>query len=158
MKQLKLTALLAIICISVQSQTYLSSSILNKGVEARLGYLSDKVDISAGVQLPLTEVQVPTIYSITVGRVFYLSQMEDGITITPAVGIAGLTRQKMVEEYPFKSAKQSEVAAYYSLEVGKDSYMGRIFGKVMYSKPYYKVTNGLYYAVGMRFFFGELFN
>ena len=140
------------------SQGYLSTSILNKGIAANIGFLTDKTDINFGVQLPLTDKTIPTIYHIEVGRMINLTHNDGGndYSITPSIGAALSNKKEVVpantfrEEYgkifPYESLKTvTNTSAYYSLELGKDAYLGRVFLKTVY-------CGNIYYSVGMRLF------
>ena len=128
-----ITISIIFISLNTFSQGYLSTSIINKGVEFNLGFLSDKVDFNYGVQFPLMNITVPTIHHISVGRMFALG---NDYSFTTSIGGA-------VSKNRYN--KEKNTAAYYSLEVGKDANLGRLFIKSMY-------CNQFYYAIGMRAF------
>lgn len=129
------------------SQGYLSTSVMKNGLAANIGFLSGKTDINFGVQFPLTEITTPAIYHIEVGRMINLTNHEEGndYSITPSIGAAFLKRKEVVTK-PYEYLKTvSKTSAYYSLELGKDAYMGRVFLKTVY-------CGNIYYSVGMRLF------
>lgn len=142
------------------SQGYLSTAILNKGIEARLGYLGERIGISAGVQMPITQVEAPTIFSLAIERAIYFSSEENGYCLTPSFGVAGIKRKQFVPAGQYVKEydrvfeydtyqKVTDIKPYYSLEIGKDAHLGRFFVKGVYS-------GGMFYAVGMRLFFGKI--
>lgn len=160
-KAKKLVALMAMILLwcNAFSQGYISTSVVNKGVAASIGYLGAGIDINAGVQMPITEIQQPTIYSLSIGRIFYLSENDGGLSLTPSFGVASLHKKQLVkagaysQEYnrtfPYDMyEKVSAIKPYYSLEIGKDAHLGRVFLKTVYS-------GNFYYSAGMRLFFNR---
>lgn len=139
------------------SQPYISTSILRTGVAGNIGFLADKLDVSFGLQFPITEVLVPTVYSLSAGRMFNISHNEaDNFTITPAVGVAAINKvevlpantfsEKYGRSFPYETFKNANaIKPYFSLEAGKDAHIGRVFVKAVY-------TEKIYYAIGMRVF------
>lgn len=160
MKQIKLIALMIILYCNAFSQGYLGTSIMKNGFAGNIGYLADKVDISFGLQFPLTDKTTPTIYSLSVGRMIDLSNYDEGnFSLTPAVGLSVLNKMEVVAAntfsdkygkiFPYETLKNdNSIKPYYSLELGKDAYLGRVFLKTVYS-------GNLYYSVGMRLFFNR---
>lgn len=155
-----LVAFLIVNC-SAFSQGYISTSVVNKGIAATVGILAGKLDINVGVQFPITEVTVPTIYHFQSGIMINLTHNEEGdnYSVTPSIGGALANKKEVVpantfnEKYgtimPYETLKDvSQVLPYYSLEFGKDAYLGRVFLKTVY-------CGNLYYSVGMRLFFNR---
>ena len=129
------------------SQGYLSTSVMKNGVAANIGFLSGKTDINFGLQFPLTEITTPAIYHFEVGRMINLTHNDKGndYSITPSIGAALLNRKEVVSK-PYEYLKTvSKTSAYYSLELGKDAYLGRVFIKTVY-------CGEIYPSVGMRLF------
>ena len=157
MKQIKMIALMIILYCNAFSQGYLSTSVMKKGVAGSIGFLADKVDISFSLQFPLTDKLAPTIYSLSVGRMLNITnEEEDNFTITPAIGLSVLNKIEVVaantfsekygQYFPYEMFKNAnEIKAYYSLEVGKDAHMGRVFIKTVY-------VDKVYCSLGMRLF------
>ena len=145
-KMLCLLAMILLWC-NAFSQGYLSTYVMRNGVAANIGFLTGKTDINFGVQFPLTEITTPAIYHIGVGRIINLTNHEEGndYSITPSIGAALLNRKEVVTK-PYEYLKTvSKTSAYYSLELGKDAYLGRVFLKTVYCE-------NIYYSVGMRLF------
>ena len=151
--------LMIILYCNAFSQGYLSTAIINKGIEVRLGYLGDKIGVSAGVQMPITQVEAPTVFSLAIERAFYFSPEENGYCVTTSFGVAGLKRRefvpagKYVEEYDkvFEYdtyQKVTDIKPYYALEIGKDAHLGRFFIKGVY-------TGDIFFGVGMSLFFNK---
>ena len=144
MKQIKLIALMIILYCNAFSQVYLGTSVMKNGVAGNIGFLADKVDISFGLQFPLTDKTTSTIYSLSVGRMINLSNYDEGnFSLTPAIGLSVLNKMEVVsanvfsEKYgkifPYETLKNDNIILpYYSLELGKDAYLGRVFIKTVY--------------------------
>ena len=145
------------------SQGYFGLSVINKGLGATAGVLigeSQRADIAFNVTMPILEVTNPTVYSLSVGFLFNLSNYEmDNYTITPSVGLANSTYKEIVlkgtysQDYDrvlsYDSFKKiSKINSYFSVELGKDAYLGRAFIKGTY-------TDRLYYGLGMRIFLNK---
>ncbi len=157
MKQIKMIALMVILYCNGFSQAYLGTSLMKNGVSGNIGFLADKVDISFALQFPLTDKLVPTIYSLSIGRMLNITnEEEDNFTVTPAFGFAVINKMEVVpantfsekygQYFPYEILKNTNaIKAYYSLELGKDAYMGRAFIKTVYAER-------VYYSVGMRLF------
>ncbi len=140
------------------SQGYIGTSLMNKGIGATAGILAGKADISFNVQFPLTELTVPTILSLSVGRMINLTNNDEGnnYSLTPAFGIAtskvkrivaaGQMNKEFYDRFSHETLETiRKVSTYYSLEVGKDAYLGRVFLRSVY-------CGNIYYSVGMRLF------
>ena len=157
MKQIKMIALMIILYCNAFSQAYLGTSVMKNGVAGNIGFLADKVDISFGLQFPLTDKLVPTIYSLSVGRMLNITnEEEDNFTITPAIGLSVLNKIEVVpantfsekygQYFPYEMFKSSNsIKPYYSLEVGKDAHLGRVFIKTVH-------CGKIYPSFGMRLF------
>jgi hypothetical protein len=139
-----LFSLMLIISFGLQAQPYLSTGVLSKGVAAHLGILAGKIDISAGVKFPLMSVENPTVLDLTVGRQILLTNHDaDNYTATPAIGIASSKYNTF--DYRMKQTLHTDTKAIYSLEIGKDAYLGRF-----YLKAWHCGNN--YIEIGMRYF------
>lgn len=160
-KQSLLLTAIVLLCCNAFSQGYLSTSIVNKGIAANIGFLSGKTDINFGVQFPITEITVPAIYHIEVGRRLNITNNEEGnnYSITPSVGAASLHKQQLVKTGIYRQEynrsfnydtyeKVNYIKPYFSFEFGKDAYIGRVFIKTVYCE-------NIYYSVGMRLFFNR---
>lgn len=137
---------------SINAQVYMGTDINNKGVGANLGFLGDHLDINTGINIPLSRTDVATIAHFTTGYMINLTHKdEDNFTITPSIGM-GSYHIKDYTAYnldPHQGpTKISEILPYYSLELGKDAYMGRISLKLSYCK---EVIAG----ISMRIFFAR---
>ena len=132
---LKITILILIISLNVHAQPYLSTGI-TKGVSVRAGILYEQLDINAGVKYPLTNITNPSIYSLQIGRQLLLTHNEfDNYSLTPSLGIASLKYSVFDEKY--NRTYIHETKALYSIELGKDAYLGRVFIKNWYCKQNY---------------------
>lgn len=158
----KLIAIMLILNISVYAQPYIGTSVINKGFGATVGVIADnRFDVAFNYQQPFICVLSPISTSLSVGYIINITNdEEDNYTITPSFGIvsskfkivipANTRYDKYEDATPYERIKTIRTGnAYYNIELGKDSYMGRVFVKSSY------FGNHLYYGIGMRVFFNR---
>ena len=141
----KLIILAAIIfSYSLQAQPYLSTSLNQKSFTTAVGILASNVDLAIAYKLPFLNKEEAKILSFTIGRQLLLTNnYEDNYSITPALGFATMSYSTFDSRY--NETKHKDGTAIYSLELGKDAYIGRFFVKTVYSKK-------LFAEIGMRVF------
>jgi hypothetical protein len=146
MKKL-LTASMIIISFSVHAQLYLATGLTTKGLTAAIGILTDKTDISIGYKMPMLSKENPHILNFMIGRQILITHDEgDNYSITPAIGYAECHYSKFDDK--LNETKMRTTNAIYSVELGKDAYLGRFYAKGVYcKKPFMEV--------GLRFFVGR---
>ena len=146
MKKL-ITATMIIISLSVQAQPYLSTGLNSKSFTTGIGLLADKMDISISYKLPFLNKEQAKIFSFSIGRQILLTHNdEDNYSITPAIGYAECRYSRF--DNNLKETKMRTTNALYSVEIGKDAYMGRFYLKGLYCKK-------AFVEVGMRVFVGR---
>jgi hypothetical protein len=143
-----------IISLSAISQPYIGLQAGNKGVAAEFGFLANKIEIAVAAKTPLSNTDVPTLLSITVGKQFLLTQKEeDNYSFTTSIGFANYR----VSDFTAYNAdptgqagivKISAIKPFYGMELGKDAYLGRVYIKAQY-------CGGAYYSLGMKMFFNR---
>jgi hypothetical protein len=151
MKKL-LPLLTVIICLSTAiaavAQPFLGLALNDKGGTVQLGVLANGIDITAAYKTPFTKNDVAKIASLSIGKQLLLSHKEeDNYTITASFGFANY-RVKDFTKYDAGSddiTQVNELHPMYGLEVGKDSYMGRVFISASYCK-------GMTYGIGIKMF------
>jgi len=133
------------------SQPYLGLSMTNKGPSIQLGAMADKVEISASYRHPMTRNDVFSVLSFQIGRQILITRKDEGnYILTPSIGY-GYLRRKDFTEYDLNRLADAPIenvevfAPVYSLEFGKDAYLGRAFISATYSKE-------LYFSIGMKMF------
>jgi hypothetical protein len=146
MKKL-LTASMIIISFSVHAQLYLATGATTKGLTAHVGILVDKIDIALGYKMPMLSKENPHILNVMIGRQILLTHDEgDNYSITPAIGYA--ESKYSTFDSKLNETKMRTTNAIYSVELGKDAYLGRFYLKGVYCKK-------AFMEVGMRFFVGR---
>jgi len=147
-----LIIVMCFIYITSFAQPYIGMLATNKGVGFQIGVLSESggLELSAASNMPLLSNTTPTILSINIGKQFLLTKNDDdNYSITPSVGFSSYNYKNFTEydKIPRGDIIQvSEIKPIYRIEIGKDSYLGRVFVSANYCK-------GFYYGVGMKFFF-----
>lgn len=152
MKKVKLITAIIIISLNGHAQGFAGLFATNNGVGIQAGFLASKIDVNASLKFPLADLTSPTIYSLSIGRQLLITQKEaDNYSITPSIGIA-YTQVKDFTAYdqnPYIAPTNvNEVHTIYSLEAGKDAYLGRVYVQANYCKIFYV-------NVGMRIFFNR---
>ena len=128
-----LTTLTLLMCLTTFAQPFITIGLSNKGFTPQLGIHSNGVIFTLATKLPLTHTDVPVIHSFTIGKEFLLSHAdEDNYTIGLHAGPA-LYRVKDFTKYDADPTgltpivQVSRFKMMFSVELGKDSYMGRWF-------------------------------
>lgn len=159
-KSAALIGMLIIHC-AVFAQGYMGVSIINKGFGATAGVVTGSTDIAFNVQRPFIDLMQPTIFSLSIGKIINLTNEEsDNYSITPSFGVADSKVKRVVvagqmnKDYNKCMSYETletvrKFSAYYSLELGKDAYLGRVFIKGTYT------DTRLFYGLGMRIFFNK---
>jgi hypothetical protein len=133
------------------AQPFLGLGMTNKGVLIQLGAMSNKIEISASYRHPTIRNDVFSVLSFQIGRQISITRKdEDNYSFTPSIGYGYLRRQDFTEyniirlsEAPIENVKV--FAPIYSLEFGKDAYLGRAFISASYCKE-------LYFSIGIKMF------
>lgn len=146
MKKLQVLTAIIIISFNVHAQGYGGVFISNKGAGAQMGFLAGNIDLCSSVQYPLINLKSPTVYSLSAGTMLLLTHNEaDNFSITPAIGVAVYRIHSFTAyENDSKAAipVTTTVNTFYSLQIGKDAYLGRMFIQANYCKNFY-VTAGM---------------
>jgi len=131
------TALFVIMSLSATAQPFLGLGLNNRGGSIQLGILAQGIEITAAYKTPFSRTDVPSVASLSIGKQILLSNKEDdNYSITPAIGFASY-RMKDFTKYDQGSDEIIQVSEFkpiYGIEVGKDSYMGRVFISASYCK------------------------
>ncbi len=136
MKTFYLLLFLVASTLTVYSQPYLSTGITAKGITGRIGILSDVVDISVGMKMPILNREALTIRDFSLGKRILLSHEEsDNYSITPSIGYAEVKYESF--DYKGDATRNLSTHSIYAIELAKDSYCGRFYLKGTYcTKPY----------------------
>jgi len=140
----------------IRAQPFIGIGLLNKGAQFQLGMLSGEggISVSLAVKKPFTHNDKPTVISLNVGKEILLSHNdEDNYSVTPSFGL-GNYRVKDYSLYDTgkdEIIQVSEIKPVYGIEIGKDSYLGRLYINANYCK-------GLYYGIGFKMFFARYKN
>lgn len=140
-----------LISISTLSQPFISLGATNRGIEFQFGILAAPIEFTIIKLQSLLKNNAPSVLSVSLGKQFLLTRNEqDNYSVTPAIGIA----QYKVKDYgpynadPLGNTEPliiADLKAYYRIELGKDSYMGRVFISATYCK-------GMIYGIGLKMF------
>lgn len=146
-----IAALLLCFADNLFSQPFLGLSMTNKGPSIQLGAMSDKTEISASYRPPMVRNDVYNVLSFQVGRQILITKKEqDNYSLTPSIGY-GYLRKKDFTKYDMDRLGHTPIenvelfAPVYSLEFGKDAYLGRAFLSASYCKE-------LYFSIGIKMF------
>ena len=145
------TFLLLLISTSSFAQPFLGLGVTNQGANFHLGVLAGSIEITAGYKMPFNSNDVAKIASLQIGKQILLSNNDqDNYSITPSIGYANYRVQDFAAYNNDPSGKTgpsliSEFRPIAGVEVGKDSYMGRVFVSANYCK-------GMYYGIGIKMF------
>jgi hypothetical protein len=147
-----LLSILLIISTTTFAQPYLGVGIQNKGMNMTAGVVAGGMEVNLKYQFPLTRADEKRILSATIGKMVLLSNYdEDNYSATLQVGPAWVKYNDYLKydasEYGEVIAV-SEVKPLVGLEIGKDSYMGRISLTASYCMQ-------SYYGASMRIFFNR---
>ncbi len=138
--------------ITSPAQPYLSIAATSKGAGFSIGYLASEpgIEINAGYNVHPTREDVPALFNLSVGKRILLSNKEkDNFSITPTIGYASYSVKDFSSFYKDEvdgEIKQvNAVKPIYTLELGKDWYLGRVYINANYcDKPFF--------GIGMRAF------
>jgi len=125
------------------AQPFLGLGVTNKGANIQAGVWVNDLELSAGYKVPLVHNDIPSIASILAGY-------RIGKYLIPSIGVANY-RVKDYTEYNAdptgKSAiiQISEIHPLVGLELGLNSYCGRVFAQANYCK-------GFYFGIGIKMF------
>ena len=121
------------------SQVYVAGGGTTNGVEVGAGVLAQDVDIQFSYNMPLTSTVKPMFATLTVGRMFIISDKEDyyNYSITPSVGIVGIDKNIFNKDETEIIEKQKLIKPAFLLELGKDSFGGRFVISAAYSDRFY---------------------
>ena len=147
MKNKKMLLLfMIIISLNVNAQ-FAGVSVINKGIGVNAGILINNVNIQAGLTFPIVNLENSNTYSLTAGYQLNLTNDDkDNYSFTPLIG-AALIKSRTWDAKDAMSVHQN-IKAMYGAELGKDSYMGRVFINTNYA-------DALYYGIGMKVFFNR---
>jgi len=148
-KETKQTIAIVLMAISlfladnVFSQPFLSMGAGDKGIQFQLGVLNEGTEITFSYKTPMTKNDVAKIASLSFGKQILLSNREeDNYSLTPSIGMANY-RVKDFSKYDAGEDNIIQVSQFkpvYSIELGKDAYMGRMFISASYCRnPYFVV-------------------
>ncbi len=163
MKQLTLLAIFLILRSVTFPQPFLKFAATNKGLECSIGAISGDggFESTLSYKFSMTRVDKPQIVSITIGKQILLThEEEDNYSITPVVGY-GYLRWKdfslydaaipsntgsaaggpLPEVYNEGIMSMREGRPVFGLELGKDSYMGRVGLTANWCKDFYFGVN-----------------
>ena len=130
--------------LSSYSQPFLSTGITSKGISYNIGILSSKFETSIGIKMPILSTENATIFNFQIGRQILLTHKEeDNYSLTLKVGYAELKYKTF--DSSWKETKVRTTKPIYSVELGKDAYIGRVFIKAWYCK-------NTFIEIGMRVF------
>lgn len=137
---------------SLQAQPFLSISATTKGAGFSIGYLLGQpgIELNAGYNVHPTREDVPALFNLSVGKRILLSHQEkDNFTLTPSIGYAAYSVKDFTEFYKDETAGEifqlKAAKPIYSLELGKDWYLGRVYVNANY-------CNAPFFGLGMRAF------
>lgn len=146
-----IAALLLCFADNLFGQPFLGLGMTNKGPSMQLGAMSDKIEISASYRRPMVRNDTYSILSFQIGRQILITRKdEDNYSFTPSIGY-GYLRKKDFTEYNMNRLSDAHIeniavfAPVYSLEFGKDAYLGRAFISANYCKE-------LYFSIGIKMF------
>ena len=107
----------------VKSQPYASIGFTNKGVNGGIGMLAGGIEMNIQYDQPMARVDKPAVLSFSAGKLFMLSEDNDGKywTLVTSLGYANCT-YKDLDKYE----KVSEFRPVYSVDLGWNSNLGRI--------------------------------
>lgn len=157
MKKLSFTSIILVLTLSATSQIYITTGINSRGVSAGVGGLSGNggVEINMSVNKPLIRADVPTLFTLSIGKQFLITQNpDDNYSITPIIGASNMI-VKDFTDYDRSTMGRIKtttgIAANYGIEIGKDAYKGRVSLTANYCK-------GFYFGATMRIFFSRFEN
>ena len=144
--------MLLAIAITSLAQPFLSIAATSKGAGFSIGYLASQsgIELNAGYNVhPFTE-DVPTLFNLSVGKHILLSNKENNnFNLTPSIGYAAYSVKDLTEFYKDEAAGEiiqlKATKAIYSLELGKDWHLGRVYVNANY-------CDKAFFGIGMRAF------
>ena len=148
----KLLAVILIISLNVplqaQKQLYIGGSFMSNGAGLNVGVKKSNAVLEVGYNNPLTRSDVATLVYSKIGVELNLTRKEqDNLTLTPFIGVSGYFLDDFSKyDNDGSITRIKTVKPYYSLELGKDWYMGRLFVNAGY-------CGGSFFGVGMKVFF-----
>lgn len=136
--------------LQAQIQPYIGIGFYTNGIGLNLGAVENNVCYEVGLHKPLVYNDVPTLIYGKVGYEINLSGKEkDNFTITPSLGISSYMVNDYVNyEHDGSVIKVKSIKSYYSLELGKDWFMGRLFINGGY-------CGNAFFGAGMKIFFNR---
>ena len=138
-----LVATLIIASFSAQCQVNFGvQAITSASVGISFSYLSKNAVLSLGYKTSFISAITPSIVSANFGYQINLSNWdEDNYCVTPSFGVAHYAVKKLL---PKNGVEQiSSFHPIYSIELGKDLYLGRFIATINY-------CNGFYAGVGIK--------
>ena len=150
----KVLAIILIIGLNIPVQAqihpYLGISLNSNGVGLNVGAKENKAVLEAGLNKPLTRSDVATLIYSKVGVELNLTGKEqDNLTLTPFIGVSGYFVDDFSKyDNDGSITRIKTVKPYYSLELGKDWFMGRLFINGGY-------CGNAFFGAGMKIFFNR---
>lgn len=145
------TFLLLLISAASFGQPFLGLGVTNQGANIQLGVFAGSIEVTGAYKLPFSRNDVAKIASLQIGKQILLSHNDqDNYSITPSIGYANYRVQDFAAYNNDPTGKTgisliNEFRPIAGVEVGKDSYMGRVFLSANYCK-------GMYYGIGIKMF------
>lgn len=117
------------------SQVFIGMDAGNKGVGLNAGGLVDQIEIKAGINSSLYRSETPFMVYGSIGyQIPITGYEEDNISITPSIGFAHLSYQDFSKyETEDRIIRISHFKPKYSLEIGKDKNIGRVYVSATYA-------------------------
>lgn len=138
--------------IASPAQPFLSIAATSKGAGFSIGYLASQsgIELNAGYNVHPTSEDVPALFNLSVGKRMLLSHQEkDNFSITPSIGYAAYSVKDFTEFYKDEMSGEilqvKAVKPIYSLELGKDWHLGRVFVNANY-------CDKAFFGIGLRAF------
>lgn len=134
-KKITLSLLILILSLNVNAQPFAGIEAGTKGAGVNIGYLGNGLEIKAGTNMSLYRATTPALFYASLGyQIKLTNNEEDNWSVLPS---AGYTYSSYEDFTAYNNGgeiiKITEFKPKYSLELGKDKHIGRIYINANYA-------------------------
>lgn len=134
-KHYSATAIFLILSLNVNAQPFAGIEAGTKGAGINIGYLGNNIEVKAGTNLSLYRATTPALFYASLGYQINLTNQDaDNWSLTPSIGYSYSKHEDFTEwNNGGEIIKVENFTPKYTLELGKDKHIGRIYINANYA-------------------------